>query len=570
MRRMPPEPVPDAVLDRLGYTPAGPDGRRRIAIPPRANIYADTLGLQAAGPRAGELALRAEDADGRIRDMTYRELDEAVRRCSTWFAALGVRRGDRVAIHSGPRAETVIAHMACFRLGAIATTLSQLYGAGTLRHALTDSGARLLVTQDSAWRPHAALRADCPALEAVAVIGAPAPGELPFEAWRGAGPQEGPGLDTAAEDPALLVYTSGSTGLPKGVLHAHRILHAYRPTLELFYDLSLDAPDSVLWTNADWGWIAALLDTVYLALQIGRPLVATQRRFDPEDALAVMARHRATHVLLLPTALNRMAQLAAPRSRHHLALRVVFTGGEPLPATTIRWVEEELGSVLNEGYGMSEVNHMIGNCRALRPIRPGSMGWQFPGHVAALVDEEGRPVGDGEVGEIVTVPETPTAFLGYWNRPDLTGAMRLGPWLRTRDLAVRDADGYFWYRGRGDDLIKSGGYRIGPVEIEEVLMAHPAIAQAAVVGMPDPLRGQAILAVICLAEGAEGGTELEEALRAEIRRRLGPFKVPHRFQVLAGMPTTSSGKVSRSALRQRAAQVQSGLVAVAQRPAGDV
>jgi acetyl-CoA synthetase len=263
-----------------------------------------------------------------------------------------------------------------------------------------------------------------------------------------------------------------------------------------------------------------------------------------------MARHRATHVLLLPTALNRLAQIPSPRSRHALALRVIFTGGEPLPASTIRWIDEELGCALNEGYGMSEVNHMIGNCRALRPIRPGSMGWQFPGHVAELVDEAGRPVPDGEVGEIVTVPETPTAFLGYWNRPDLTEATRLGPWLRTRDLAVRDAEGYFWYRGRGDDLIKSGGYRIGPTEIEDVLMSHPAVAQAAVIGVPEPVRGQAILAVLCLAEGAEGGPALEETLRAEIRRRVGPFKVPHRIQVLAEMPTTSSGKVSRAALRR--------------------
>jgi acetyl-CoA synthetase len=550
---MPPEPLSGAVLDGLGYTPPGSDGRRRIPIPPRANIYTDTLAQQAAGPRAGALAIRFEDAEGRIRDTTYRELDEAVRRLAALLASLGVRRGDRVAIHAGPRIETVMAHMAAFRLGAIATTLSQLYGAETLRHALSHSGARVLVTQDVAWRPVAPLRADLPALKAVLVVGEAAAGEIPFEAWRGMPPQEGPAADTASEDPALLVYTSGSTGLPKGVLHAHRILHAYRPTLELFYDLSLHAPDCVLWTPADWGWIAALMDTVYLALQIGRPLIAAQRRFEPEDALALVARHRVTHALLLPTALNRMAGLGGAPARRDLALRCIFTGGEPLPASTIRWVEEELGCALNEGYGMSEVNHMIGNCRALRPIRPGSMGWEYPGHVAALVDEEGRPVPDGEIGEIVTVPETPTLFLGYWNDPERTAAMRLGPWVRTRDLAVRDAEGYFWYRGRSDDLIKSGGYRIGPTEIEEVLVAHSAVQLAAVVGVPDPVRGQAIEAVLLLVPGVEPGAALEEELRAEARRRLGPFKVPHRFRYLPEMPMTSTGKVSRAALRRQAA-----------------
>jgi acetyl-CoA synthetase len=537
----------DALLDRLGYTPRDAEGRRRIAIPPRANICTDTLGLHAG---SDALAVRFEDAAGVTAEISFRELDVAVRRCAAWFARLGVARGGRVAIHSGPRIETVIAHLATFRLGAIATTLSQLYGAETLRHALTDSGAVLLVTQDSVWRPHAALRADCPALRAVLVVGEAGPGELPFDSWRAVPPQPGPCVDTAAEDPALLVYTSGSTGLPKGVLHAHRILHAYRPTLELFYDLSLDAPGTVLWTNADWGWIAALLDTVYLALQLGRPLIATQRRFDPEDAIATMARHRVTHALLLPTALNRLATIAAPRARHDLALRCVFTGGEPLPASTIAWVEQELGCVLNEGYGMSEVNHMIGNCAALRPIRPGSMGWEFPGHVAALVDEAGEPVPDGEVGEIVTTPEAPTAFLGYWGKSELTLAMRLGPWLRTGDLAMRDADGYFWYRGRGDDLIKSGGYRIGPTEIEEVLIADPAVQEAAAIGVRDPMRGQVILAVLRLADGVALSPALEERLRGACRARLGPFKVPHRFAVVAAMPTTSSGKISRRLLRE--------------------
>ena len=247
---------------------------------------------------------------------------------------------------------------------------------------------------------------------------------------------------------------------------------------------------------------------------------------------------------------SRMAAVASPRARHALALRCVFTGGEPLPASTIAWVERELGCVLNEGYGMSEVNHMIGNCAALRPIRPGSMGWEFPGHVAALVDEAGQPVPDGEVGEIVTTPEAPTAFIGYWGRPDLTRAMRLGPWLRTRDLAVRDADGYFWYRGRGDDLIKSGGYRIGPTEIEEVLMTAPAVQEAAAIGVPDAMRGQVILAVLRLAEGVALSPVLEETFRSACRARLGPFKVPHRFAVVSAMPTTSSGKISRRLLRE--------------------
>jgi acetyl-CoA synthetase len=543
-----------AALRRLGLTPAEDGAHWRIPIPERANIAGDTLGLHAAGPRAGQVAVSFEALDGTIADITFAALDDAVRRLATLLAALGVRRGDRVAIHTDARIETVMAHLAAFRLGAVATTLSQRYGPDTLRHALNDSGAGVLLTAAEAWRPVAAIRADCPALRHVLTIGAPAVDELPFEAWRAAAPASGPCIDTAAEDPALLVYTSGSTGLPKGVLHAHRILHAYRPTLELFYDLSLDQPDAVLWTPADWGWIAALVDTVYLALQCGHRLVCSEHRFEPDRALDFMARHGVTHALLLPTALNRLAQVPEPRrGRDFGRLRCIFTGGEPLPSSTIAWVEGALGTVVNEGYGMSEVNHMIGNCKALRPIRPGSMGFEFPGHVAALVDEAGMPVADGEVGEIVTVPETPTLFLGYWNQPELTASMRLGPWVRTRDLAVRDRDGYFWYRGRGDDLIKAGGARIGPTEIEDALMAHPAVAEAAVIGVPDPLRGQAIRACIRPAAGEAGDAALAEMLREYVRARLGSFKVPRDVVFLIELPVTSSGKVSRAALRAAAA-----------------
>ena len=259
----------------------------------------------------------------------------------------------------------------------------------------------------------------------------------------------------------------------------------------------------MLWTAADWAWIGGLVDVVLPALQFGHRLIASQHRFEPEWALEFMQRHGVTHILLTPTALNRLAQIPRPRQRFpDLRLRVAFTGGEPLPGETLRWLESELGVVCNEGYGMSEVNHMIGNCRRLRPIRPGSMGWEFPGHVAALVDETGQAVPDGEPGEIVTRADAPTLFLGYWRQPELTAAMRLGPWVRTRDLAVRDADGYYWYRGRNDDLIKSAGYRIGPVEIEDELMRHPAVAEVAVIGVPDAERGQRVQACVVLGAGS--------------------------------------------------------------------
>lgn len=548
-----PDAAAQAALDALDLE-AVAGGRQHVKIPEFANIASDTVAAHATGARADEVAIRFDsgEAEPSCTDISYRELDDAANRFAMLLRRLGVAAGGVVAVHGGARIETVITHLAIYKLGAIAATLSQLYGPDTVRHVLRDSGARVLVTQDTVWREQAALRVDCTELQTVIVIGQAASDEVPFDAWKAEPRVEFDPVRTRREDPALLVYTSGSTGLPKGVLHAHRILHAYKPTLELFFDLQLREPDLVLWTAADWAWVGGLIDVVYPALQFGHRLIASQHRFEPEWALGFMQKHGVTHSLLTPTALNRLAQVERPRERWpELRLRVLFTGGEPLPGETLRWLHDELGVVCNEGYGMSEVNHMIGNCQRLRPIRPGSMGWEFPGHVAALVDETGTPVADGEVGEIVTTTDAPTLFLGYWRQPELTKAMRLGRWIRTRDLAVRDPDGYYWYRGRNDDLIKSAGYRIGPVEVEEVLMRHPAVAEVAVIGVPDSERGQLVQACIVLARGHAASEALVNALRDQVRQALGPYKVPRKVVFVDALSHTTTGKLSRAQLRQQ-------------------
>ena len=504
-----------------------PDGRWRIRIPDRANLTQDTVGVHAT-LTPDKLALRDATSE---RDFSYAQLDNAIRRAATLLRAHGVARGDRVAIHAGQSADCAIAHLATYRIGAIAATISTLYGPETVAHVLADCGPRLVITQQPETLP--------PDAPATLLIG------TSFD-WAAHPPEPGPCVDTAAGDPMLLVYTSGSTGHPKGVLHAHRILHGYKATLELFYNLELRDAGVVMWTPSDWAWIAGLVDDLYPALQFGQTVVTSQQRFDPRAALDFIATQGITHSLLMPTALNRMAQIADPPKT---ALRVIFTGGEPLPVSTIIWISDTLGAVVNEGYGMSEVNHMIGNCEKLRPIRPGSMGWEFPGHVAALVDEHGTPVPDGEVGEIVTTEAAPTLFLGYWNQPERTAATRLGhagsPWVRTHDLAVRDADGYYWFRGRADDLIKSSGFRIGPTEIEDALMSHPAVAEAAVVGVPDQVRGQLVKAFIRAAHPVD-----PEALKQHVADRLGAYKAPRIIEFIAQFPLTSTGKLSRRALRE--------------------
>jgi len=264
-----------------------------------------------------------------------------------------------------------------------------------------------------------------------------------------------------------------------------------------------------------------------------------------------MARHRVTHTFLAPTAIKRLAETADPRARHDLALRVICTGGEALASETLAWAEDRLGVVCNEFYGMTEVNHLIGNCAALYPRKPGSMGVAYPGHDVRLVDGDGREVEDGEQGEIVTSATAPTRYLGYLDNPEKEAELRLGDYMRTHDLAVRDGEGYFWYKGRSDDLIKSSGFRIGPAEIEECLLAHPAVAEVGVIGEPDADRGSIVKAFIRLSAGVAGDAALTSELQTHVRERLAAYKAPREIAYVTDFEMTSSGKINRRALRNQ-------------------
>jgi len=524
------------------------EGSYEIVIPNHTNMAGDTIGHWAK-IFPDRRALVFEDLDGSVRQWSFAEVEALSNRLASALAGIGVAKGDRVAVHSGMRPETAIVHMAIYKLGAIAVTLSQLYGPDTLEHALNHSGARVIFTQDTAWDRFR--DSDLfPDLVHRIVVGEAAAGETPYEAFIAKGSAEFQCADTSSEDPALLMYTSGSTGLPKGILHGHRILQAYVPSLSLAFNLDRGDPEAVFWSPADWAWVGGLLDLLLIGWAFGHTVLTSEHRFDADWAFTFMARHKVTHSFQTPTALKRLAQVPDPHAHGDLALRVFMTGGEALPGAVLTWAEEDLGVVCNEFYGLTEINHLIGNCKALYPSVPGSMGQRYPGHEPTIVDESGTPLPDGETGEIVARADDPTRFLGYWNDEARTDAMRLGPWIRTGDLAVRDEDGYFWYKGRSDDLIKSAGYRIGPAEVEDCLVRHPAVAEAAVVGSPDPDRGSIVKAFVRLVEGAIGDAAMTAALQAHVKTNLAAYKYPREVEYVEGFEMTSSGKISRRTLRE--------------------
>jgi acetyl-CoA synthetase len=364
-------------------------------------------------------------------------------------------------------------------------------------------------------------------------------------------------VDTAAEDPALLIYTSGTTGPPKGALAPQRALLGNLPGFQHSQDMYPRGGD-VFWSPADWAWTGGLMDALLPALYYGGPILGYRGRFDPERAMHLMEKYRVTNTFLFPTALKMMMKtVAKPRDKYRLALRSIMSAGEAVGETVFEWSRAELGVTINEMFGQTEINYIVGNSHTLWPARPGSMGRPYPGHRVAVIDDDGNPLPPGEVGDVSVNQywrddeKDAVFFLGYWKNPAATQAKYSGDWCRTGDLATVDADGYFWYQGRADDVFKSASYRIGPSEIENCLVKHPAVANAAVVPSPDAERGNIVKAYIVLTPGAAPSRALELEIQNHVRGKLAPYEYPKEIEFIDALPMTTTGKVQRRVLRLR-------------------
>ena len=531
--------------------------RFRWKVPARYNIGVDVCDKWAGG--AERLALiykrRPGEPGPEVARYSFRDLKRLSNRLANALSGHGVARGDRVGILLPQAPETALAHIATYKLGAIAVPLFTLFGADALAFRLSDSGAKALITNAAGLAKIAELRARLPALEIVLSVDGPGegPGDGAFgfhEELEKASDAFTP-VDTAADDPALIIYTSGTTGPPKGALHAHRTLLGHLPGVELPQELFPKAGD-LFWTPADWAWIGGLIDVLLPSWHHGVPVLAHRMaKFDPEEAFRLMADFGVRNAFMPPTALKIMRRVARPRERWNYALRSIGSGGETLGAGLLDWGRETFGLTVNEFYGQTECNLVLANCAGLMPVKPGSMGRAAPGHEVAIVDSDGTALPDGETGNIAIQRPDPVMFLEYWNDPAATRAKFAGPWLLTGDTGTRDPDGYFHFVGREDDVITSGGYRIGPGEVEDCLLKHPAVAMAAVVGVPDPLRGERIKAFLVLDEDAAASEALAAEIQDFVKTRLAAHEYPREVAFVDALPLTATGKIMRKDLRAR-------------------
>jgi acetyl-CoA synthetase len=526
---------------------------------------------------ARRVAVAWEREDGRHGTLSYGQLQSQAERLAAVLASRGVGRGDRVAVLMPQRPETAVAHMAIQMRGAVAMPLSILFGPDALAYRLQDSEARLAIADDSAMAALQSARAQCPALGGVLALGAAqGQGDHDWDTALAAAPAGHEPVATAADDPAVLIYTSGTTGPPKGALIPQRALVGNLSGFVCSQDWfgSGRVEDEVFWSPADWAWTGGLMDALLPTLYFGRRIVAFQGRFQPERAFELMQRHRVTHSFLFPTALKAMMKaVPAPRQRYRLALRAVMSAGEAVGDTVFHWCREALGVSVNEMFGQTEINYVVGNCGRWVdadgrehpgwPARPGSMGRAYPGHRVAVIDDAGQECAVGVPGDVavhrldVHGDPDPVFFLGYWRNEAATRAKFTGDaadpatalWCRTGDTAVMDAEGYLWYQGRSDDVFKVAGYRIGPSEVENCLVGHPAVANAAVVPRPDADRGAIVKAYVVLAPGVAGDAALVADLQQHVRGRLAPYEYPKEVEFIDALPMTTTGKVQRRVLR---------------------
>lgn len=518
-------------------------------IPSHFNIGVDVSDKWAAAD-PDRIAI-IESSDSGIVQTTFAELSRRSNRLANLLTAWGVEPSDRVAVLAPQRVETAIAQIAIFKAGCISVPLFSLFGLDALRHRISDSGTRFLITDAAGLAKIRTIADTLPNLQRILCMDATDDPESNWTVLEKYSDVFDP-VKTRADDPAVIIYTSGTTGKSKGALHAHRVLLGHLPGVEMSHG-DFPRPGDCMWTPADWAWIGGLFDVLLPSLHHGVPVVAKRfEKFNAAAALDLMEKCGVRNVFMPPTALRMLRAAASPRDHWNISLRSIASGGESLGAELLSWAKEELGVEINEFYGQTELNMIVSSCSVWFPGKPGVMGKAVPGHDVAIIDEQGTCLPPGTEGHIAVRAPDPVMFLGYWNNPEATEEKFVDDWLITGDRGFQDDDDYLHFLGRADDVITSAGYRIGPAEIEDCLLKHPAVAAAGVVGVPDAARTEIVTAFVVLRTGHRDSEPLAAELQDHVRTRMGGHQYPRAVHFMAELPMTVTGKIIRQELRKLA------------------
>ena len=493
------------------------------------------------------IAIYCENKAGRESQYSFLQLKRLSNRLANVLSGLGVEKGDRVGIILPQRPETVISHMGIYKLGAIALPLSVLFGPEAVGYRLSNSGTKVVITDTEHLELLESMRDRLPNLETIIDCDA----DSGFWSALEKASDEFEVVNTKSEDPAYLVYTSGTTGPPKGALAPHRCLIGNLTGFEMSHNF-FPQEDDLFWTPADWAWTGGLLDALIPSLYYSVPVLGYDGgKFDPEKTCHLLEKYQVRNAFIPPTALKMLRQVPDLRQSYDIHMRSIMSAGESLGSELFYWGQEAFGIEINEMWAQTEFNYICGNCAEIMPVCAGSIGKSYPGHVVEPVDEEGNVVKVGEIGELAADRDDPVMVTGYWKNEAATREKYIGKWWATGDTGYKDEDGYIWFVGRKDDVISSAGYRIGPGEIEDCLLKHPAIAQVAVIGVPDELRGEAVKAFVVLKQGEQASEELTENIRNSVRKQLAAYEYPRIIEYIDDLPLTTTGKVKRNELRAR-------------------
>ena len=494
-----------------------------------------------------EVAIFYENKEGKASRYTFLELSRLSNQFANTLRHQGIGKGDRVGIILPQRPETVISHFGIYKLGAVALPLSVLFGPEAVSYRLNNSGTKVVITDTQHVELLESIRDQLPYLETI--IDCDSANGFWKEIERASDRFEV--VDTLAEDPAYLVYTSGTTGPPKGALAPHRCLIGNLTGFEMSHNF-FPQKDDLFWTPADWAWTGGLLDALIPSLYYGVPVLGYDGgKFDPQKACHLLEKYRVRNGFIPPTALKMLRQVENMQNRFDINMRSIMSAGESLGTELYHWGKEAFGIEINEMWAQTEFNYIAGNCSEVMSVRPGSIGKSYPGHSVEAVDEDGNILETGEIGELAADRDDPVMVSGYWNNKEATQEKYIGKWWGTGDTGYKDEDGYLWFVGRKDDVISSAGYRIGPGEIEDCLLKHPAIAQVAVIGIPDKLRGEVVKAYIVLKDGNQPSDKLTAEIQDSVRKRLAAYEYPRFIEYIDDLPLTTTGKVRRNELRVR-------------------